>query len=74
MKTKRETLEAVVSDLGKKHNLPVATVRAIYETAIGTGLEWKCPKCGRAILHNYYALVEVGNPICDCDEEMELAR
>ena len=34
---------------------------------------WKCPDCGKRILHSYFALTEVGNPICDgCDVEMEL--
>jgi len=34
---------------------------------------WKCPDCGRRILHSYFALTDAGSPICDCsDVEMEL--
>ena len=74
MAKKPATVGAVVDELAKKHGVAKATVRAIYEAAIGAGLAWKCPACGRTILHNYYALVDVGNPICECDEDMELIR
>lgn len=34
--------------------------------------DWRCPLCGDIIEHSYLALVEVGTPICDCGEDMEL--
>lgn len=34
--------------------------------------DWRCPACGKTILHSYLDLVEVGEPVCDCGEDMEL--
>ena len=34
--------------------------------------QWKCPDCGWTTLFSYQDIVEIGNPICKCDTEMEL--
>ena len=33
---------------------------------------WVCPECGFAVDWSYENLAKNGNPVCDCNMEMEL--
>jgi len=47
----------------------VRTVPTIEDMA------WVCPECGHEIVHDYDALIDVGEPVCSaCDNDIDMQR